>query len=208
MRQSFPDQFRLRDLLEASSSAYFASLPDLETPRLLLRRMRLRDAADMFEYTSDPQVARYVLWDPHRSQRETRRYIRAVRSQYRQGVPSSWAIELKAEHKVIGSIGYMWYSPDNRSAEVGYSLSRAYWNRGFMSEALQRVILSAFQDLRLHRVEAQHDVRNPASGRVMEKCGMRKEGILRARLFSKGEYVDTALWSILREELEESSALL
>mgnify|MGYP002869352598 CR=1 FL=1 len=145
MRTDFPDKLSFRDyLFSAPSFSYFSSLPTLETPRLLLRKIRLRDAADVFAYASDPKVAQYVLWEPHHDLRETRGYIRAIRRQYRQGLPSSWAIELKSEQKVIGSIGYMWVSSENRSAEIGYSLSRDHWNQGFASEALQRVLQSAF----------------------------------------------------------------
>ena len=207
MRQPFPDKLLFRDLVgdafSPSVRAYFSRLPDLETPRLLLRRMRLKDAKDIFAYASDPQVARYVLWEPHQHIRETRSYIRAVRRAYRLGEPASWAIELKEEKKVIGSIGYMWVSPENRSAEIGYSLARPFWNRGIMTEALARVILSAFHDLHLQRLEAQYDIRNPSSGRVMEKCGMRREGLLRSRIRNKGEYVDVAICAILRGDLPD-----
>jgi len=203
MRTDFPDKLRFRDLLDtAPSASYFSALPDLETPRLLLRKMRLRDASDVFAYASDPQVARYVLWDAHQSIRDTRGYIRSMRRQYRLGLPASWAVVLKENNTVIGSIGYMWLSPENRSAEVGYSFSREYWNRGLATEALGAVLQSAFQQLGLHRVEAQHDLRNPASGRVMQKCGMRQEGVLRSRIYNKGEYVDIALWAILREDVQ------
>ncbi len=199
MRDSFPDKLTMRDLWGAASrfDLYFSHLPVLETPRLILRPFRMRDARDVFAYSSDPEVARFVLWDPHRNLSETRSVIRAIRRLYRQGRPSSWAIELAEEKKVIGSIGFMWISTENSSAEVGYSMSRAFWNRGIMTEALTRVLESCFRDLRLHRVEAQYDIRNPASGRVMEKCGMEREGILRDRIFNKGEYVSVAVCSVL-----------
>lgn len=91
----------------------------------------------------------------------------------------------------------MWVDDRSDSAEVGYSLSRTYWNQGLMTEALKVVLQCGFSDLRLNRIEAQHDVRNPASGKVMEKCGMRKEGILRSRIKNKNEYIDVAVWSVL-----------
>ena len=103
---------------------------------------------------------------------------------------------------MIGTIGFMYYSDANRSAEVGYSFARDVWNKGYATEALRAVICSAFSSLPLNRLEAQHDTRNPASGRVMEKCRMHREGILRQRLMNKGEYADVALWSILRSDLE------
>ncbi len=199
MRESFPEKLSAWELWGSADlyDRYFSRLPRLETPRLVLRPFRLKDAKDVFEYASDPEVARFVLWEPHRSLAETRSSIRSIRRLSRQGRPSSWAIELAEEKKVIGSIGFMWLSPENRSAEVGYSLSRLYWNRGIMTEALTRVLESAFRDLRLHRVEAQYDIRNPASGRVMEKCGMEQEGILRERILNKKEFVTVVLCSIL-----------
>ena len=69
-----------------------------------------------------------------------------------------------------------------------------------MSEALSAVLNEGFMDLNLHRIEAQHEVDNPASGRVMEKCGMRKEGVLRQRLYNKGKFVDVALYAILKDD--------
>lgn len=183
-------------------SVFFSSLPVLETARLVLRPVRRRDAPDIFSYASDPEVSRFVLWEPHRSLSETRSYIRYVRALYHRGMPSSWAVVLRETGRVVGTIGFMWYSDVNASAEVGYSFSREVWNRGYATEALQAVISSAFASLPLNRLEAQHDVRNPASGRVMEKCGMKREGTLRQRIKNKGEYVDVVLWSLLRTELE------
>lgn len=179
---------------------YFSHLPVLETKHLRLRPLRMQDAKDIFSYASDPEVARYVLWEPHQSLGDTRAYIRYVRSLYHRGLPSSWAVEELSSSRVIGTIGFMWYSESWQSVELGYSFSRDCWNQGYATEALRVVLDSAFASLPLNRAEAQHDIRNPASGRVMEKCGMRKEGILRQRIRNKGEWVDVALYSVLREE--------
>jgi len=186
-----------------SPAGYFFSLPVLETERLVLRPLLRKDAEDIFSYASDPEVARYVLWDPHRSVAETRAYIRYIRSLYRHGLPSSWAVVLRNSGSVIGTIGFMWYSETNSAAEIGYSFSRAEWNRGYATEALNAVINSVFSALPLNRLEAQHDIRNPASGRVMEKCGMVREGILRQRIRNKGELIDVVLYAILRSDLEK-----
>ena len=188
-------------------AAYFASLPVLETSRLVLRSLKLRDAEDIFSYASDPDVARYVLWEPHRSVADTRNYIRCIRALYRRGLPASWAVTLRESGQVIGTIGFMWYSDVNSAAEIGYSFSKSYWNKGYATEALRAVMDSVFRTLPVNRLEAQHDVRNPASGRVMEKCGMRKEGILRQRINNKGEFVDVALWSFIRADLEPPADL-
>ncbi len=172
-------------------------MPDIDTPRLLLRRMTMADAQDIFAYSRDPEVSRHVLWDAHRSIHDSRAYLRYILRQYRAGEPSSWGIELKETGHLIGTIGYMWWNQEYHSAEVGYSLSRTYWNQGLMSEALRAIIRFGFDEMHLHRIEAQHEVTNPASGRVMEKAGMRPEGILRGRLYNKGRYVDVALYAIV-----------
>ncbi len=184
-------------------ASFFSSLPVLKTLNLLLRPMKMSDAPDIFRYASDPEVSRYVLWEPHKKISETRSYIRYVRRLYRHGLPSSWAVVERDSLTAIGSIGFMWYSPVNHSAEVGYSFSRQFWNRGYATQALRAVIDASFRSIPdLNRIEAQHDTRNPASGRVMEKCGMKPEGILRSRLFVKSDYIDIALYAILRTDLD------
>ena len=164
----------------------------------------MHDAGDMFEYSRDPEVARHVLWDAHRSIGETRAYIRYTMRKYRMGEPASWVIELNETGRVIGTIGFMWYQRDNNAAEVGYSLSRAHWNQGIMTEALACVLDFAFGTMGLHRVEAQHEVENPASGAVMRKAGMTYEGTLRGRLFNKARYVDVALYAALRDDYQSA----
>ena len=187
-----------------SPSVFFFHLPVLETPDLTLRKPAMKDVKDIFQYASDPEVARYVLWDPHRNQSETRRFVRELRMRIRSGFPSSWVVELRETGTVIGTIGFVWYSSENRSAELGYSFSRNYWNRGYATQAFHAVIDVLFRYLPLNRLEAQYDIRNPASGRVMQKCGLRQEGILRNRMINKGEYVDVGICSILRSEWENS----
>ena len=178
----------------------FDDMPRLETPRLILRRLEMRDAPDLFDYSRDPQVAKHVLWDAQTSVSEARAYVRYMLRRYRAGEPASWGIEEKDTGRVVGTIGYMWYQRDNNACEVGYSLARRRWNRGYMTEALAEVLRFSFEELGVHRVEAQHEVENAASGAVMRKCGMRKEGTLRGRLYNKGRYVDVDLYAMLRED--------
>lgn len=178
----------------------FTRLPELSTSRLILRNVRMSDARDIYEYSCDPEVARHVLWEAHQSIHQTKAYIRYVLRQYRMGSPSSFCIALRETGKVIGTIGFMWVSNENRSAEVGYSLSRAHWNKGYMTEALAAVLRFGFEELNLNRIEAQHECANPASGRVMEHVGMRREGTLKERLYNKSRFVDVELYAILREE--------
>ena len=179
-------------------------MPDLDTPRLVLRKLTMRDAPDIFHYSKDPEVARHVLWDAHRSIGDSRAYLRWMLRRYRGHEPASWGIELRETGEIIGTIGFMWIQEDNAAAEVGYSLSREYWNRGLMTEALRAVIHYGFDHLSLNRIEAQHETTNPASGAVMRKCLMQKEGTLRSRLYNKGKYVDVDLYAILKRDYDRS----
>ncbi len=193
--------------MSRSPEDFFSDLPVLETERLMLRRVSMRDAQDIFDYSRDPEVARHVLWEAHRSMADTRAYLRFILRQYREGTPSSYAIVLKATGRVIGTIGFMAYDRDNNMVEVGYSLARCQWNHGYATEALRAVLRLAFQDMRMHRVEAQHEVDNPASGAVMRKCGMRREGTLRGKVYNKGRFSDVELYAILRGDWERREKL-
>lgn len=186
--------------LPSSPQDVFSRLPVLDTPRLTLRPVTMRDALDIFAYSRDPEVARYVLWEAHRSISDSKGYIRFLLKQYREGQPSSWGIVLKATGRVVGTIGYMAFSEENSTVEIGYSLARSLWNQGLMTEAVRAVLALSFDTMRIHRVEAQHDAANPASGRVMLKCGMRHEGRLRGRVYNKGRFVDVDLYAMLRED--------
>jgi len=188
------------------SDRYYSYMPVLETPRLRLRKLTMRDAQDIYEYGRDPLVAKHVLWSAYTSVYEARSYIRFMQRKYRLGEPASWGIEWKATGQIIGTIGFMWIQHDNAAAEAGYSLSRAFWNRGVMTEALQELIRYGFTSLNLNRIEAQHETDNPASGAVMRKCGMQHEGTLRQRLMNKGRFVDVELYAILRRDYKRNAA--
>ncbi|MDY3026340.1 MAG: GNAT family N-acetyltransferase [Candidatus Faecivicinus sp.] len=175
-------------------------MPELETGRLILRKLTMHDAEDIYAYSRDPEVARHVLWDAHRSIGESRTYLRFMLRKYRMNEAASWGIELKETGRIIGTIGFMWVQDDNRAAEVGYSLARAQWGKGIMTEALAAVIEYGFLTLRLNRIEAIHELSNPASGAVMRRCGMIREGTMREKLFNKGKYVDVDLYAILRKD--------
>lgn len=202
-RRSFWDWLFLPAREPDTPQDYFSRLPVVETPRLTLRRATMRDAVDIHRYARDPEVARHVLWEPHASLWDTRAYVRFLLYQYHSGQPGSWVVELKETGRVIGTIGYMSYVADNATVEMGYSLSRECWGRGLMTEALDAVIGETFRSLQLHRIEAMHFTDNPASGRVMQKCGMQHEGHHRERIYCKGVFRDVEMWAILRKDWEK-----
>ena len=163
-----------------------------ETARLILRAPKAEDAAVLAEKRSTPYVMRYNLYRPCDAAqilRELEMYEHII-------------LERKADGCVIGCVSvredHMRYGVDSRLLQAW--LAEEYASCGYMTEALSCVIDYAFESMELNRIEAQHELTNPSSGRVMEKCGMRKEGELRQRLFNKGKYVDVALYAILRSD--------
>jgi ribosomal-protein-alanine N-acetyltransferase len=178
----------------------FKRIPDVEGERVLLRRLRVADASDMFDYARRESVTKYLLWSPHPDPEFTRQYLSFVQKQYRDGCFYDWAIVDKKSGKMIGSCGFPSITEHNRSAEVGYVLHPDFWGKGYASEVLRILLVFAFETLHLHRVEARCFEEHGASRRVMEKCRMRYEGSLRDAMLVKGRYQTIAVYSVLSGE--------
>ena len=179
---------------------YFSSLPVLVTERLLLRRMEKSDWKDMYEYASDPEVTRYLLWDPHEDPHRTARYLAYVQSRYRAGEFFDWAVTDRRSGKMIGTCGFTRFNFEANSAEIGYVLNPRFWHIGIAPEAVRRVMRFGFEELSLHRIEARYMCGNEDSRRVMEKVGMKFEGIARDSMFVKGKFVSVGTCAILADE--------
>lgn len=178
----------------------FGSLPVIETERMLLRKMTLDDAEDLFEYASDVKVAEYVLWDQHRSIEDSKKYLRYMIEKYGKGEVSEWGIEHKEDAKFIGTCGYIWWDTFHFRAEIGYALSRAYWNKGLMTEAVREVIRFGFEKMYLNRIEARCMPGNVSSERILMKLGMKFEGIMKKQAFTAGTFHDLKMYAVLKEE--------
>jgi len=179
---------------------FFDPFPVLETPRLILRQMKITDTDDMYEYAQSQEITEYLLWRPHPSSDVTRRYLKSIQKLYRKGKMPDWALENKENGKMIGTCGFADIDENNFIGEVGYVLNKNYWGRGLAAEALSAVIDFGFKVLELQRIEARFMVGNGRSKRVMEKCGMNFEGILRSSMYVKDRFRDIGICSILRSE--------
>ncbi len=184
---------------------FYQKLRVLSTQRLILRPMEVADVNDIFEYASDVDVAKFLRWDAHPNRECTLRYINNVLSDYADGRDGPWVIQLKTECRVVGAIHAIELDLSQRRVEVGYVLSRRYWSKGITTEALKEVIRYSFANCGLNRVQGLCKVENSASARVLEKAGMKLEGILRDYRFEKGRFWDMKVYSILRREWAEDS---
>lgn len=162
----------------------------LETDRLMLRPITLDDAEDLFEYASDPENTRHTF-PTHKSIEETEWVISNL---FMSSPLGNFAIELKENGKMIGTCDLR-VNESEKSAELAYAINKKYWGNGYAPEAAKRLLELAFQDLKIERLWAKFSSKNPASGRVMEKIGMEKEGILRHTKNLCGDFVDQVIYS-------------
>jgi ribosomal-protein-alanine N-acetyltransferase len=180
----------------------FSRIPELETERLILRKMRVGDEEDMYAYAKRSEVTRYLLWSPHPDIYYTRDYLRYLATRYAAGSFYDWAIVLKSSGRMIGTCGFTAFDCPHDAAEIGYVLNPDYRGQGIAPEAVRAVLAFGFDKLALHRIEARFIEGNEASLRVMEKVGMRFEGYRREAMLIKGAYRTIGYSSILRAEYE------
>ena len=172
----------------------------LETERLRLRSWTLEDLDDFYEYAKRLEVGPNAGWKPHACKEESEKILKSFIEK-----DDIWAIELKENKKVIGSIGFQKDEHRNgiNSKMLGYVLSKDYWGLGIMTEASKEVIRYGVEEEKLDIISVYHFRFNYKSKRVIEKCGFKYEGTLRrGRKLFDGRIVDLVFYSILKEEFK------
>jgi [ribosomal protein S5]-alanine N-acetyltransferase len=162
--------------------------------RIKLRTFKADDCIDILEYGSDELTVKYLVWNAFKNLDEAKTAI----TEYYLSRPGIYAIELNENQKCIGCIGID-LETKHEKASFGYVLNRKYWGNGYMTEALTTILSFCFDKLELNRVEATHYIGNEASGKVMEKCGMKHEGVGVKEVKIKGVFHDVVHFGITRE---------
>jgi len=181
---------------------------ELESARLFLRRFTIEDAPAMYaNWAADADVTKYLMWPAHQSVKDSETIICNWVNRYdTEDCFYQWAIVLKEnEGELVGSIGVVQKNVAVELADIGYCIGQKWWNRGIASEALTMVIDYLFSTGRFNRIQARHDQRNPHSGQVMKKCGMRYEGTLREADYNNQGLCDTAIYAILAKDFYAAS---
>ena len=175
----------------------------LETERLLLRRFAVSDTAAMYKnWASDPEVTRFLTWPVHEREETSRAVLEDWVKGYENENCYHWAIVLKEYGaEPIGSISVVGRNDDIEMVDIGYCIGRNWWHQGIMSEALKMVIDFFFEDVGVNRIECRHDPRNPHSGMVMRKCGMKYEGTLRGSCRNNQGICDASWYGLLRSDI-------
>jgi [ribosomal protein S5]-alanine N-acetyltransferase len=174
--------------------------PQLETSRLLMRKVTFKDLEDMHSFTSSKEVTKYIPFPTHKNIETTRKFIDYILEQYQINKKLIWGIQLKETPKLIGTIEFISFETAHNKAEIAYVLSEDYWGNGIMTEAANEVIKFGFKTLNLTRIQAKTFKENIGSQKVLRKIGMTYEGTLRKSMFIKGKYQDINIFSVLKEE--------
>ncbi len=170
----------------------------IETNRLIIRYINNDDAYDMYEYASVPEVSKYLLWDPHINIAATEGYIEALQKRYYRGLYADWAIELKNENKMIGTIGYANVNSKEKSCEIGYVLSPKYRKQGYMTEALSALLQLTFDKLKFNKAILRIIDENTESLNLAEKMGFIKETTVEIPI--KGNMKNVAYYTKIKNE--------
>ncbi len=145
--------------------------PILETDRLILRPLSVKDAQDIYDrWTTDPKVAKYMRWSLHSSPEETRQWLQMEEENNKTDKVYDWGFWLKDGNYLFGCGGLV-YHEDEKCFELGYNIMHKYWNQGYTTEASKAMLEFARKELGQTEFIAKHAVDNPASGEVMKKCG-------------------------------------
>lgn len=174
----------------------------LETDRLILRRFTMEDADAMYRnWASDPEVTKYLTWPYHKSVEISRYVLTEWTGQYDKDDYYQWAITLK-EHgdEPIGSIAVVHKDDSIEMVHIGYCIGTSWWKQGITSEALVALIKYFFEEVGMNRIESRHDPRNPNSGKVMLKCGLKYEGTKREADWNNQGRCDCAYYAILKKD--------
>ncbi|TRX20530.1 GNAT family N-acetyltransferase [Flavobacterium franklandianum] len=177
----------------------FSPFHNLETERLLLRRLANEDVNEILALRSDQEVMKYIPRPLAKTNEEALAHIAMINEKIDSNEGINWAITLKGNPRLIGIIGHYRIRPEHFRAEIGYMLLPVYNGNGIISEAIKEVVNYGFEVMKLHSIEAIIDPENFASERVLQKNGFLKEAHLKENEYYEGRFLDTVIYSILNQ---------
>lgn len=174
---------------------------ELETERLILRRFTIKDAYDVYNnWASDKEVVKYLTWTAHDSVDVSKEILNTWISNYEKDDFYQWSIVPKDLDQSIGSISIVQQNKLAELVHVGYCIGKRWWGEGITTEAFKRLIKFFFEEVKVNRIESRFDPRNPGSGKVMEKCGLKYEGRSRQSDWNNQGICDASFYSILASD--------
>ena len=173
--------------------------PNLHTDRLDLIEITQNHLSDLFTLFGDVQVVRFYNLLPFQNESEGQRLIDLFQTRFTNQTGIRWGIALKGTNNIIGTIGYNTYTK-NHKATIGYDVQTLYWNKGYATEALQKVIEYGFDQLQVNRIDAEVMQGNTGSEKVLTKLNFKNEGVLRDWMYWDEKHYDMTMFSLLKSE--------
>ncbi len=180
----------------------FDPFKNLETERLLLRRLDNADVKEVYALRSNPSTMKYIPRPLVKNDEEALEHIAMINSKIDSNEGINWAITLKGNPKLIGIIGHYRIQPQNYRAEIGYMILPEFNGQGIVAEAIKEVVRYGFDVMELHSIEAVIDPDNLASERVLQKNGFVKEAHILENEFFDGKFIDTVIYSLLKRNFK------
>ncbi|MCP3738441.1 GNAT family N-acetyltransferase [Rossellomorea sp. BNER] len=183
-------------------------LQELRTDHLILREITEQDAPALFEYFSSDKAMQFYGMNPLTTLEQMEYIVKGMASGYEKKQAVRWGVQLKDHQELIGTIGFNNWSRMHKKAELGYDLNPRHWRKGYMFEAISKVIQYGFDEISLNRIGAFVYLDNEASNRILEKIGFHKEGTLKDYYFSYDKHHDVNVYRLLQSEFSNNNIRL
>lgn len=184
----------------------YSSFPTMTTRRLYMRPMNYGDADAIMALFGSPEVLRFLNQPPTDTLEKSLKLIDWLNELFEKKQSVQWGIILCDNDQFIGTCGYYGWNRENRHVDIGYHIVPSHWGRGYATEACLAVVNWCFENLNVHRVQADCTDGHFASERVLLKCGFKVEGIWRESCWEHGRFVDIKQFGLLRREYEGRTA--
>lgn len=184
---------------------HYAEFEPLHTPRLTLRKVVWEDVRAYFRLFGSPEVAKYMLWEPHREIAQSEAAVRKVLSRYEAGRYYRWAITEADGNEMIGIVELLRFDAESGSCSFAYMLGETFWGKGYGTEAVCAVFAFAFEKMQVSSIIADHFPENPASGAVMRKAGMTYAGTIPEKYEKHGILYDAVEYRITAEQWKKKT---
>jgi ribosomal-protein-alanine N-acetyltransferase len=181
----------------------FHPFPILYTERLVLKSITKNDANNIFMLRSDKKIMQFISRPMAASVHDALEYINKIQESLMSKYGITWAISLRNDNNVIGTIGFWRIENEHYRAEIGYMLSKDFHGKGIMHEAMQPVLNYGFHVMKLHSVEADADPNNIASIKLLEKNNFMREAYLKENYYFNGKFFDTVIYSLLVQNFNQ-----
>ena len=178
----------------------FNPFPAINTEKLLLRQVEKSDVNEIFFLRSDKKVLEYLDRAPAANIQEAASWIEKINELEKNNNAVTWAITLKPDDTLIGTLGFWNITKEHYRAEIGYTLHPNHQGKGIMQEAMLAVLNYGFKIMKLHSIEGNVNPNNLSSIKILERNNFTREGFFKENYFYDGKFLDSAIYSLISPE--------